>query len=214
MLFTHEVSVICVGDIVLWPLQDWAQGEIFPLWEVQSVFSPGSAGKPQGDYYPAPVSHSYTSYALFDELMILLIVIYYFFYVSVCWKCFKAELPSVYGGNRTYNTLGDSMARDVGFLCNALLSVQFDMSFFCTYRTFTHPELELTFFHAAIFYTSMAHYSLNTTTSGLWDWIVRTLLFICIPTLITLQDKYMNLGHLSDRLITVHVLKISVVSVN
>lgn len=45
----------------------------------------------------------------------LLLFMTIFFNVSVCWKCFKTELPSVYGGNETYNAFIDGIARDVVF---------------------------------------------------------------------------------------------------
>lgn len=85
----------------------------------------------------------------------------FFFFISVCWKCFKAELSSVYGGKESRNTFNNSVAS------NDLFHVIPDIFFFFfdAYRTSTPPESELTFFHAAIFYTSMNHCSLNTVNS-------------------------------------------------
>lgn len=94
LLVMHELLVISVSDTVLlsFSLQDWAQGEVFPLWEMQSVSSPGSAGEPQGDYHA--LSDRLRTHLMSKQMSWLLV----FCYVSVCWKCVSTELPSVYGG--------------------------------------------------------------------------------------------------------------------
>lgn len=93
------VSCPFISDFYL--PQDWPQGEVFPLWQVQSLFSTRSRGKPQGDFKTG-IKHLHCVYlsdaqTFLPQCLILPIL----FYVSVCWKCVKAELPSVYGGKRT-----------------------------------------------------------------------------------------------------------------
>lgn len=79
------------------------------------------------------------------------------FLVSVCWKCLEAELPSVYGGNETYNSLGVYMRLFINcqFIYSLLWLFEVWYCLFCIYRIFTHPELELMFFHVVIYYISM-----------------------------------------------------------
>lgn len=51
-------------------LQDWAQGEIFPLREMQFVFSPGPTREPQGKEYTRHLSLS-RSHLLLDCIFFL-----------------------------------------------------------------------------------------------------------------------------------------------
>lgn len=60
----------------------------------------------------------------------------FYFFVSVCWKCFQAELSSVYGGKESRNAFIDNIAS------NDLFSVIPDNVFFFFFMHTGHPHLQ------------------------------------------------------------------------